>query len=321
MKKMYLLFILMIFLLSCSKSIEEITLLDYLSSEQNLIKDKISKELSFKAIDTINNAIERYKKEDNLDKYKLNSISWVLNNQKLLNKKSTFSLKQINYELPAEKPDDNIIRHRAYSISFNKSLIIPNWVAYEFTKDELNGDFSRTGLNFNPDPDCKYKQATDDDYYKSGYEKGHMANAEDMSWDFDVLKESFYYTNAIPQKKNLNTGRWKVAENKVRKWVENYDTLFVVSGGIINNNVKYIGKNKVGVPDEFYKVILVFTQKYQKGIGFIISQDSPKIPLEKFATSIDEVEKRTGIDFFYQLPDNIENKIEKSYNINDWIWK
>ena len=41
----------------------------------------------------------------------------------------------------------------------------------------------------------------------------------------------------------------------------------------------------------------------------------------KYAISIDELEKRTGIDFFCNLPDNIENAVESSYYLSDWKLK
>ena len=43
-----------------------------------------------------------------------------------------------------------------------------------------------------------------------------------------------------------------------------------------------------------------------------------KKPLYDFVVSIDELEKKTGIDFFPELPDAIENKLEASASYKQW---
>jgi endonuclease G len=136
-------------------------------------------------------------------------------------------------ELPQNTSSENIIRHFAYTVSFNPQIHLPNWVAHELTAYETDGPWARKGLRFMPDPDCLGEQADREDYRNSGYSHGHLAPAGDMKWDSLAMIESFYYTNCIPQDANLNTGKWHQLEEKTRKLAKEYGSVYVVTGPVI----------------------------------------------------------------------------------------
>ena len=92
---------------------------------------------------------------------------------------------------------EQIIHHKGYTVSYNKDLKIPNWVSYELTRQETKGKEKRSD-NFIADPLVKGTIATNADYARSGYDKGHMAPAADMKWSPEVMKESFYFSNMCP---------------------------------------------------------------------------------------------------------------------------
>jgi|TARA_R110000782_G_scaffold1119_1_gene4073 endonuclease G, mitochondrial len=115
-----------------------------------------------------------------------------------------------------------------------------------------------------------------------------------------------------PQKPSFNRGVWKKLEEQVRDWAKTYDTIYVVTGPVLEDSLPTIGENKVSIPKYYYKVILEYKSNVTKAIGFILPNKKSSFPLNKFIVSIDSVEQMTGIDFFHQLPDSIENKIEKS---------
>lgn len=54
---------------------------------------------------------------------------------------------------------EQIIRHKGYTVSYNKDLKIPNWVSYELTRQETKGKEKR-GDNFIADPLVKGAIAT-----------------------------------------------------------------------------------------------------------------------------------------------------------------
>jgi len=117
-----------------------------------------------------------------------------------------------------------------------------------------------------------------------------------------------------PQVPGFNRGIWKRLEDQVRNWGN--DDLYIVVGPILKSGLKIIGNN-IAVPDEYFKVILDCTR--MKGIGFIMKNQSNRLPISTFAMPIDSVEAKTGFDFFPALPDSVENRVEGSYKQKDWF--
>lgn len=223
-------------------------------------------------------------------------------------------------EIPKIKAHEVVIKHTGYSLSFNDRYKLADWVAYDLTKEKTCGTIERTN-KFVPDPLVSSGTATDEDYYNSGYDRGHLAPAGDMKWSSTTMAESFYYSNMSPQNISFNRGIWKKLESLVRKWAEEYDEVYIVTGPILTTNLPTIGIHKVAVPNYFYKVILDYTEPELKGIGFIIPNEKSLEHLRHFAVTIDSVENVTGIDFFPQLPDEQEKVIESTIHINEWSWQ
>lgn len=193
---------------------------------------------------------------------------------------------------------------------YNADYKTPQWVAWELTKKETKGKEGRTN-KFLPDPDVRGAKAYTGDYTKSGYDRGHMAPAADMKWNKQAMEESFYMSNICPQNPNLNRGDWNDLEEKSRQWAKKYGAVYIACGPIYDTKrPKRIGNNKVAVPHAFYKVILINDKKNPQAIGFIFPNSAGHKPLKKYMVTVDSVEKRTDIDFFPALPDEIENRIE-----------
>jgi len=214
-------------------------------------------------------------------------------------------------ELPSLANDEVIIEHTGFRLVYNEKHEQAKWVAYEFTKAETLKKVDRTD-DFRDDPKILTGSATSTDYKGSGFDRGHLAPAGDLSWSADAMSCSFFYSNMSPQKPSFNRGVWKKLEEQVRDWAKTYDTIYVVTGPVLEDSLPTIGENKVSIPKYYYKVILEYKSNVTKAIGFILPNKKSSFPLNKFIVSIDSVEQMTGIDFFHQLPDSIENKIEKS---------
>jgi endonuclease G len=211
-----------------------------------------------------------------------------------------------------------VIEHIGYTVSYNEQRRNANWVAYELTGQEVDGTEPR-GSKFIPDPDVKGRQAVDDDYRNSGWDRGHLAPAADMKWSEQAMDESFYLSNVSPQNGNLNRGVWKSIEELTRDNAQRYGEILVVTGPVFTNKkgLGYIGDNRVIIPNGFYKVLLAYDNGYT-GIGFYCENVAGKKKLSTYAKSIDEIENITGIDFFHLLPDEIEDETEIRYDWNDW---
>ena len=231
---------------------------------------------------------------------------------------------QSNLEIPLLKQGKNdlILKRSSYTLSFNKETNIPNWVAWQLDKKKLTEQVSRKGFNFRPDPDiAKNKAVVTQDYAHSGYDRGHMCPAGDSRWDGQAMMESFYMTNICPQHPNLNGGDWHELEQACRRWALE-GRLYIVCGPILykKGTPQYIGKeHKIRVPEAFFKVILTGVEKGKpRAIGFIYKNTAGNRPLDSYVNSIDQVERITGLDFFSELPDEIENRLEKAFNLKEW---
>lgn len=222
-------------------------------------------------------------------------------------------------EIPKTHLHEAIIQHTAYSFSYNEIYEQANWVAYLLTKEETQKSFERSN-KFLPDPEVKTQTANDTDYKNSGYDRGHLAPAADMSWSEITMQESFYYSNMSPQVPSFNRGIWKKCEELVRSWANENDSLYIVTGPVLSEGLPTIGENKVAVPNYYYKVILDYTKPSIKGIGFVFPNAASNENLENFAVNIDSVEVITGIDFYPSLPDEQEELIEKIKCIDCWHW-
>ncbi|WP_457615547.1 DNA/RNA non-specific endonuclease [Lutibacter sp.] len=220
-------------------------------------------------------------------------------------------------EQPKINTNETPIKHFAYTVLYNEKAEQAVWVAYQIKSSELEPNFKRTN-RFLEDTLVATGTATNEDYKKSGYDKGHLAPAADMTWNKQAMIESFYFSNISPQLPGFNRGIWKKLEVLVRNWTKKYDSLYVVTGPVIKNYEKSIGKNNVTVPSHFYKTILIYNDSIQQGIGFIFPHKKCDDELFNYAVSIDSVEAFTKLDFYHSLPDKKEAEIERSYNLNYW---
>ncbi len=128
-------------------------------------------------------------------------------------------------------------------------------------------------------------------------------------------------SNVSPQTNAFNAGVWNRLEQKTRYWATKYKGIFVVTGGVLKPNLKTIGREKVSVPKEFYKIILDYTEPEIKAIAFLVPHRDSNKALYSFVTSIDAIEKLTSIDFFPNLPDEIENKLEAKSSYKQWSFR
>lgn len=224
-----------------------------------------------------------------------------------------------NLEIPITQKEctEQIISHLGFTVSYNEDWLIPNWVAYELTNTEVNGTYPRRG-SFCPDPKVKGRTAVTYDYSNSGYDRGHMAPAADLKWSEQSMLESFYLSNICPQNRNLNSGIWLGLEEAVRDWARNNGAVYVICGPVMGEVFDTIGDNAVAIPQGFFKVICKNVKGLYCSIGFYFPNDSVTGNLFDFAKSVDEIERLTGFDFFSLIPDEIENKIESTYNSKDW---
>ena len=219
---------------------------------------------------------------------------------------------------PLNNVPEQLLKRTGYTASYNCNTLIPNWVAWCLTAGHTEGDVKRPRKAFAEDEEVNAPRADDWDYYNSGFDRGHLCPAADNKWNEKAMLESFLFTNICPQNHNLNCGDWSELENACRKWAKRYGCIYIVSGPILyKTKHKTIGKHKVTVPEAFFKVVLRMGEQ-PCAIGFIYKNQAGNRPKGDYVNTVDEVERITGIDFFHTLPDELENSIEATANLNDW---
>lgn len=220
------------------------------------------------------------------------------------------------------KADDHEVHsYNGFKLCYRENYENAEWVSYTITKEELNSVTKRTD-NFRSDPAISTGSSTNADYKKSGYDKGHLAPAADMAWSKESMDDCFYMSNMSPQAPNFNRGIWKELEENVRDWVEKFETITIITGPILEkdaNEYKSIGENKVSVPEYYYKALLTKDANQNwTAIGYILPNEKCEGDFFDYAVTVDEIEKRTGLDFFSVFPDDIETIVESTYNLEYW---
>jgi len=224
----------------------------------------------------------------------------------------TFNLFSQEY-LP--KSSGEIVKHKYYTLSYNETHEQANWVHYELNPSFLRGSTPRTD-SFKSDPLVTTNSATKSDYKGSGYERGHLAPAADMKYNSIAISESFYMSNMSPQNPSFNRGIWKRLESLVRGWGEKFDIFVSTAGVLSSDNLGTVGRNRVTIPSKYYKVIYAPDKSIM--IGFLLSNTKQSGSLSSYVVSVDKIESLTGIDFFSELPDNIEDELESKVVLKNW---
>jgi len=148
---------------------------------------------------------------------------------------------------------DTIIDCGFYKSYFSNKFFQPLYVSYKLYKG--GGDCPRDKFRFKND--TKINMATPSDYEKSGFEMGHLANAEDFANNCILDEKTFRMYNCLPQYPNLNRGSWKKWEGKIRN-LSQTDSLLIICGGTFTNR-KIKGNSKISVPDNCWKIVKSLT--------------------------------------------------------------
>lgn len=209
-----------------------------------------------------------------------------------------------------------VVDHTFYSLGYSEDHEQAAWVTYELWNLEINGSYSRTE-DFRKDKVVSTGSARLSDYKGSGYDRGHLAPAGDMTFSKTAMSESFYMSNMSPQLPSFNRGIWRQLESHVRTMAEVYKRIYVVTGGVLNDQIEtYIGDG-VAVPKVFYKAL--YCESANIAIAFILPHEnlSGKDFMD-YVYSIDSLEVLTNLDFYSQISDSKEAEIESTVDLFAW---
>lgn len=206
-----------------------------------------------------------------------------------------------------------------YSVGYDEDRANPAWVAYHLAGLPKYEAGDRPG--FQPDPDTTAQIKTSD-YTRSGYSRGHMApnHAIATYYGAEAQAETFLMSNIIPQMQELNGGSWRALEENINGSGGYADTLgevWVVTGPVYSGRVETLSDaGKVDIPGHCYMIIVDEHSGGYRAMAFIFPQlPADDYDLSDFLTTIDDIEKKTGLDFFPGLAGEAAMESEKARSV------
>lgn len=229
---------------------------------------------------------------------------------------------------------------RNYTIRYDMDHRLPMYVAYPMHNVYI-GPQARTNA-WQKDPAFSSSEQADLDWgMHNGHDRGHMLSSASRTCSRDANEQTFYYTNMSPQLNSLNAERWVAAEMLERGWrsggieTATVDTLYVVTGPALqtiggSESINFVNNQndgrQIARPNYFFKVFLkrfhdsaLSDKVTYRALGLWFKHEGMYGDVQASdCRTIDEIEAMTGLDFFYNLPDNIEDVVEASYDLDDW---
>lgn len=262
-----------------------------------------------------------------------------------------------SYEMPALNGANLFVSHYVdvegnpvlnYSLEWDNAKRHAAWVAFSFDALTCQDNVTRTD-EWAIDPSLPEGMSPDEDNHRGdGFDKGHLVASEDRVYDLEANKQTFYYTNLSPQLNAFNGGFWQTLESRVQSWGRacangTYDKVYVAKGGTLNDllldfrgapvsggtpttDADGFTIHGLACPSHYFMAILAEKGDTYHAIAFYVEHraDLPEKPsaddLKACAISVDELEELTGIDFFCNLPDVMEDEVEHACVLNDWTW-
>lgn len=183
--------------------------------------------------------------------------------------------------------DNQIVKHRGFILSYNEGCEQANWVYYMVTKIDLDNKSAIRHNKFIEDTLISTGSASTLDYYKSGYDRGHLAPSASFTHDQSLNNETFVMSNMSPQSPSFNRGMWKKLETYEREIAKRLDTVYVLTGPILNDSLETIGTNEVCVPNQYFKVFINSKSKILE--CYLMDNVKLKGEVSDFKVSIDYI--------------------------------
>ena len=219
----------------------------------------------------------------------------------------------------APAPSDiRIIERGDFIVGWSPSLRHPLWVAYHVPKEKVYEAWKRPGFRADPDAPGSPPAGA---YKSSGYDRGHMAPNHAIATRFgpDAQKSTFYTSNVAPQRPSLNRGPWREMEHRIADlWTAKYGEIWVIVGCVPGGDEDRLPSG-VGVPKAFWQVIAAQTDDGVRALAVYMPKNIPfsAFPVHNIVT-VDELERRTGLDFFPDMPDFLQKPLEADLPTRLW---
>lgn len=220
---------------------------------------------------------------------------------------------------PEGAPVNALVEHAYYSMNYNVRTLQPDWVMYHLSRALAD----QPGLavpsdSFRADPLLLDVTAEESDFRRSGFVKGPLVPVLHMNWANSAITQSFLISTVSPRNPRFQRETWVALDSLIKDWASSSKSLYVVSGPVFKQRIRMIGRNRVAVPEYFFRVVLDRQTPEVKAIGFLMENAPTKRTLRQLAVPVDSVEAFTGLDFFSALPDSLESVVESGFEWKDW---
>lgn len=221
--------------------------------------------------------------------------------------------------VPRTNQPVRVLVNSGYVVGYSDSLGNPLWSAYRVHDSELGATPPRPD-EFRPDLRTTARVESED-YARSGYDRGHLAPNYAIAAHYGraAQEETFLMSNIAPQKHALNAGAWKALEQRIAtNYAGRFAEVWVVVGPVFGPKPKKISR-RVVVPEAFFMIVIDEVEGRVRAQAYLFPQDTPAAAgPEAYLTSIDEIERRTGLDFLSELPDAAEASLEAVKSERMW---
>lgn len=242
------------------------------------------------------------------------------------------------------------VEARNYSFYYSYGDYLALWVAYPLCAWNIGSSVGRTdawGLDpllprdkqavlYHGFGRTNYEWTKEDQDRGEFFARGHQIPSADRLTSYDSNSMTFYSTNMTPQRnKAFNSTIWANLEGKVRKWAKECDTLYVVTGCVVDGSTYYCLDNdgkKVTIPTAYFKACLSYSKRISEGIKGYRSiavwmnhreEYTDSYVSTGYALSVSELEERLGYRLFVNLDDKVgeaDAKAIKDSKSTSWWW-
>ncbi len=219
---------------------------------------------------------------------------------------------------PAGDAYVRILQNRAYVVGYSEERKNPLWVAYKLVPQHLPINYKRP-KSFNTDTRT-LARVRDSDYRNSGYQRGHMAPNSPIADCFgpEAQKETFLLSNITPQTPALNEKVWENMERAEATRYSKNEPVWIICGPMFSARPNTL-KNGVQIADDFYRIVVRERANKPEVMAFDVPQTvAGDEPPSQFLTSVRAIEKKSQLDFMWELPDDVENKVETQKTGKVW---
>lgn len=203
-----------------------------------------------------------------------------------------------------------VLTNTGYITGYCEARRNPAWVSFSVSSITVGALGKRPSKFF---ADGRARSANHQDYSNSGYDRGHMAPnyAIGTRYGQEAQRETFLMSNIVPQTQKLNQIWWRALEEKeANDFAVRLERVWVVTGPVFDQRIERLASG-VEIPDAFYRIILDEENGQPRALAFIAPQTiTGKEPLAQFLTSVREIERQTGLDFYPELPKEVQDRME-----------